>query len=242
MTMDRRIFMRILPATMALVPNAWAQTAPDFSGVWMVDNSRSDPNPYGQIRVIHQNIDAIDFTSIEYVRNPRMPNLNVVPWKLRFNRWGPRRGKEDSREPKVQARWDGSKLIYVKSPGESFSALVIWSLGAPDELLVEGVSWTSIPQSFQFTERAIPSAYARSRHYYRRVADVTDWAPETDGSAVSLRLEQNVLNVTCLTGECRAYEIVSGRRIASRKHAEGSVFKLSLTDQTTVELERSGNN
>jgi hypothetical protein len=59
---------------------------------------------------------------------------------------------------------------------------------------------------------------------------------------VSLRLEQNVLNVTCLTGECRAYEIVGGRRITSRKHAERSVFKLSLADQTTIELERSGNN
>jgi hypothetical protein len=92
------------------------------------------------MRVIRQDPDAVDFTAIQYVGAPQIPAFNVIPWKLRFNRWGPRRGGENSLEPKLQARWDGNKLIYVKAPGESFSVLFIWSLDGPDELLVEEVN------------------------------------------------------------------------------------------------------
>jgi len=215
--MNRRIFIGVFPAALGLVRTALGQTLPDFSGLWILDPSRSDGSPYGQLRVIRQHADAVDFTAIQSIGSPSVPALHVIPWKLRFNRWGPRRGPEDSREPKVQARRDGNKL-------------------RPDELLVEEVNWTSIPSSFDFRERSISRAYVRRRHYYRRVPDVVDWSPEPSGQPVTLRLTPDELKVTCRTKQCKAYEIVAGRRSSARNYAESDVLTLSLAAQTTIEF------
>jgi hypothetical protein len=219
-----------------MVPLIWGQSIPDFSGVWMLDAPRSDRSPYGQLRVIWQSSDAIDFTAIQYAGAPSIPGLHVIPWKLRFNRWGPRRGGENSREPKVQARWDGKKLLYVKAPGESFSVLFVWSLESRDELLVEEVNWTNIPYSFDFKERSIPSAYVRRRHYYERVPSVSDWSPEPSGQPITLLLNQNELNIMCRVAECHSYEIVAGRRVSTQRHPEGTVLTTPLAVQTTIEF------
>ena len=231
-----RVVIGVLLAT--LIPQrAFAQTNPNFSGVWMLDTSHSDAGPYGQIRVIWQNNAAVDFTAIQYAGAPSIPAFNVIPWKLRFNRWGPRRGGENSLEPKVQARWDGNKLIYVKSPGESFSVLFIWSLEGPDELLVQGVNWTYLPDNFDFKERSIPSAYVRFHYVYRRVDGVVDWTPHADGKPITIELNQDELNVSCHMKACLSYEIRSGRRTPARSYGEGSMFRIPLDAQTTVEFQ-----
>jgi hypothetical protein len=234
--MNRRILIGALLTIMTGNPSVWGQNVPNLSGVWALDASRSDHNPYGQFRVIWQSNDAVDFTAIQYSEAPSTPGLHVIPWKLRFNRWGPRRGGDDSREPKVQARWDGQNLVYVKSPGESFSVLFAWSLAGPDELLVEEFNWTNIPDTFDFRKRSISSAYVPRRHYYRRVPVVTDWSPESNGQPVMIRLNQDELHVTCQVPECRSYEIVAGRRVSTKAHLEGAVLRISLSDQTTIEL------
>jgi hypothetical protein len=89
----------LLAMLMPVIQGTYGQNDPDFSGVWMLDESHSDAAPYGQIRVIRQATDAVDFTAIQYVGRPQIPAFNVIPWKLRFNRWGPRRGGENSLEP-----------------------------------------------------------------------------------------------------------------------------------------------
>jgi len=234
-----QIVIGILLATLIPRRATYGQTTPDFSGVWMLDASRSDANPYGQVRVIWQNSDAVDFTAIQYAGAPSTPAFNVIPWKLRFNRWAPRRGGENSLEPKVQARWDGDKLIYVKSPGESFSVLFIWSLVNPDELLVQGVNWTYLPDNFDFKERSIPSAYVRFRYFYSRVNTVKDWAPHADGKPVTIALNQEELNVSCRMKACLSYEIRAGRRMSAQHYQEGTAFRIRLETQTTIEFEGS---
>jgi hypothetical protein len=180
---------------------------------------------------------SIDFAVIGYSGGPlSIPGLHIIPWTLRFSRWGPRRGGDYSQEPKVKASWDGRKLIYVKAPGESFSVLFVWTLIDPDELLVEGIEWHSIPFDFDFKETSIPSAYTRSKHYYRRVGNVVDWSPLPDGKPVTVQLSNEGLKVTCKVTTCLSFEITGGRRVSSQSYGSGHTFEPPLWHQTTIEF------
>jgi hypothetical protein len=244
------IAMRITAAAMLMVAlsatPARAQQRPDFTGVWMLDASRSEATGvYGQVRVIAQTDAAIEMTAIHYADYSK--SWNVIPWAFRINRWGPRRGGERSREPIVQARWDGEKLIAVKSPGESYSVLWVWRLAAGgNEMFVDAVGWTSLPRDFTFKEASIPAAYARNRYVYvKRPADACVDCPfavdesgvhADDGAhAVTFQLRGGDLNVTCRATECALMEIVAGRRDTPRTRAAGGSATMSLSAQTVIE-------
>ena len=128
------------------------------------------------------------------------------------------------------------KLIYVKAPGESYSVLFIWTRTGPDELLVEGVDWRSLPASFDFKEKSIPSAYGRTSHYYRRVDAIEKWSPEADGKPVTVHLNQGQLTVACSVVQCRYFEIKSGQRVSARTYGEGRTIAVPLSEQSTIEF------
>jgi hypothetical protein len=247
--MKRQTFALVLALLWGLPLRAHAQQKPDFTGVWLLDTSRSERGGvYGQIRVITQTATEIDLTVLHYAGHSK--DWNVIPWRFRIDRWGPRRGGERSREPVVQARWDRDKVIAVKSPGQSYSVLWIWTLVAGgNEMLVEAVNWTQIPSDFDFREASVPAAYARSKYVYvRRPGDscadcffaIDEQGVHADvtGQAVAFQLTGSVTEVAvmCRTTECAFIEIVSGRRDSPRKRAAGGIAKVALSSQTVIEV------
>jgi hypothetical protein len=232
-----------------LAPRVDAQQKPDFTGVWVLDPSRSERGGvYGQTRVITQTATEIDMTALHYADYSKA--WNIIPWRFRFDRWGPRRGGERSREPVVQARWDGDKVIAVKSPGQSYSVLWIWTLVAGGrDLLVEAVNWTQIPGDFDFREASVPAAYARSKYVYVRRPDgscadcffaLDEQGVHADVSehAVAFQLTGGVpeVAVECRAAECSFIEIVAGRRGSRRTRAAGGIAKVALSSQTVIEV------
>jgi len=249
--MNARIVRRLAAvfATLAAT-SAAAQEKPDFSGVWLIDASRSERDVYGQMRIVTQSDTAIEMTALQYSAYSKA--WNIIPWTFRINRWGPRRGGEQSLEPIVQARWDGGKLIAVKSPGESYSVLWIWSLAADGrEMFVDAVGWTSLPRDFDFKESSIPAAYARNRYVYvKKAADacatcaftVDERGVHADGDVqpVAFQLKGNTeLSVMCRVAECALMEIVKGRRDTPRKRTAGGSATIPLSVQTVIEAVNS---
>jgi hypothetical protein len=252
--MTRRSLFLVLGIVCIFTAQVHAQNNPDFSGVWILDPSRSDSQEvYGQMRVIKQTPAEIDMTAIHYAGYSDV--LNVIPWTFRMNRWGPRRGGERSREPIVQARWDGKKLVAVKSPGQSYSVMWIWALSdAGNEMLVEAINWTYIPTGFAFKESSIPSAYTRRKYVYVKSPPIDScldcfftineqgvtWTPQPGGQHVAFRLQSNAaeLAVTCRAKECSFIDIISGSRSGSRKREAGGVATLSVAAQSVIEVKR----
>jgi hypothetical protein len=239
----------VVSMALAITP-ARAQQRPDFNGVWHIDVSRSERDVYGQLRIITQHDTAIEMTALQYSDYSRA--WNVIPWTFRINRWGPRRGGERSREPIVQARWDGDRLIAVKSPGESYSVLWIWSLAADGrEMFVDAVGWTSLPRDFDFKESSIPAAYARNRFVYVKksadacadcafIVDERGVHADDGAHAVAFQLRGNFeLNVMCRVAECALMEIVKGRRDPPRTRAAGGSATIPLSAQTVIEAVNS---
>lgn len=224
----------------------FAQDRPDFSGVWAMDSARSEATGvYGQVRVIRQATAEINLAILHHAGK----SWNVIPWRLRINRWGPRRGGDQSREPIVQARWDGEKLIVVKSPGQSYSTLWIYSLLAGrQEMLVEAVNWTSIPWDFDFREKSIPRAYARNRYVYVKSDETcTDCffgigqrgvypAPDNDTVVFQLTNARTEVSAKCQVDKCVFVDIEAGRQGTRRTSKAGGVVSLALSAQTLVEV------
>jgi len=168
----------------------------------------------------------------------------------RIGRYGPRRGGERSREPLVQARWDGDELIILKAPGETYSVLWMWRLGADgNELVVESID-TGMPSSFDFKRSSIPRAYAPYRHIYVRVpttSSCSDCPFQIDatglrsdlaagrGVVFSLQTVED-LSVTCLEKTCSVTEIIGGQRRDVRKLGAGRAATVSLRTQTAIGL------
>ena len=99
-----------------------------------------------------------------------------------------------------------------------------------------GAEWHSIPFDFDFKETSIPSAYTRSKHYYRRVRNVVDWSPLPDGKPVTVQLSNEGLKVTCKVTTCLSFEITGGRRVSSQSYGSGHTFEPPLWHQTTIEF------
>jgi hypothetical protein len=247
--LKRRTLALVFGLLWVAVPRVHAQQKPDFTGVWVLDTSRSERSGvYGQMRVITQTATQIDMTALHYAGYSNA--WNVIPWRFRFNRWGPRRGGERSREPVVQARWDGDKVIAVKSPGETYSVLWIWTLLAGgNEMLVEAVNWTQIPSDFDFHEGSVPTAYRRSQYVYVRrssdscmdcffAIDEQGVHADVDGQAVAFQFPGSVteMAVMCRVTECAFMEIVAGRRDSPRKRAAGGIARVTLSSQTVIEV------
>jgi hypothetical protein len=219
------------------VATSAGQASSDFSGVWLLDENRSETKGVdSQVRIVKQSPTLVEMTSIHSAADI----INVVPWQFRMDRWGPRRGGEQSREPIVQARWDGEKLVAVKAPGENYSVLWIWSLdSARNEMTVETVNWTSIPADFNFKEATIPAAYARFKYIYtkRPPSETCATCNFTLGDGkVSFQIQEDLfdLAVTCHVKECELIDVVAGKRGYSRKRSQGGVAHISLSSQTII--------
>jgi len=145
------------------------QPRPDFTGEWRMDVARSARRLafHGDYLRIVQSPTIITFTATWVDELGRTQRL---PWDLRIDRWGPRRGGDQSRQPLVQARWDGQKLIVIKAPGTGYSAVWIWSLSDDgSELSIESINIGGLDQ-WAFKEAAIPRAFGRLRHVFTRAA------------------------------------------------------------------------
>lgn len=228
---------------------ARAQSKPDLSGVWTLDAARSDSaGTYGQVRLITQTPTEFNLTVLQRERN--VSEISVVPWKLRLGRYGPRRGEEGSREPVVQSRWDGDQLVTLKSPGESYSLLWIWSLlNAGQDLVVESIS-TPLPWAFDFKRSSLPKGRAFSRHVYVRspvTSSCSNCSFQVDyeglrsdvgiDGGVRFRFENaSNLEVACLITSCNVTKIIDGRRHVPMVLGQGQVARLSLSDQWAVGL------
>jgi hypothetical protein len=200
-----------------------AQQKPDFSGVWVLDSSRSDEGVYGQMRVINQTADWIDMAVLHFAAS----RTSITPWRLPFNRWRPRRGGDASLEPIVQTRWDGDRLVTLKAPGTHYSVLWIWTLSDDGaELTSEAIS-TGIGFSFDFKASSAPRGYVPNRHVYWKAASIhaadarafavlergVTWDAIVGQSPVLLRFgaDTSAVSVTCVATTCRVADIVAGR-------------------------------
>jgi hypothetical protein len=150
---------------------------PDFSGVWSLDVSRSDAaGVYGQVRVVTQTPDAVHMAAFELTTRFRevwvaagttyIPQIAIAPWKLRFNRFGPRRGGDNSREPLVQARWDANSLVVLKQLGENSFAW-IWTLINDSEVIAE--TFNGVSPQFDFKQSSLRGRGASYKHIYAKV-------------------------------------------------------------------------
>jgi hypothetical protein len=150
---------------------------PDFSGVWSLDVSNSDPaGVYGQVRIVTQRSDAVHMAAFELTTRFRdvwvaagttyVPQIAIIPWKLRLNHFGPRRGGDNSREPLVQARWNANSLVVLKQLGEHSFAW-IWTLINEDEMIAE--TFDGVSPRFDFKRSSLPRRGASYRHIYTKV-------------------------------------------------------------------------
>jgi hypothetical protein len=176
------VVVAAIPCTVAAVtmPRVEQRTAqpvrPDFSGVWSVDAARSDPGVYGQVRVVSQTPDAVQMAAFELTTRFRdvwvaagttyVPHIAIAPWRLRFNRFGPRRGGDNSREPLVQARWDATSLVVLKQLGENSFAW-IWTLINQNEMIAE--TFNGVSPQFDFRRSSLRGRQASYRHIYVKV-------------------------------------------------------------------------
>lgn len=167
--MVRSVIAVALAAILLTSGNVAAQERPDLSGTWQMEVSRSDQEQafHGQRLIIKQSESLV---RLDAQWTDQTGRTQFLPWDLRINRWGPRRGGDHSKQPLVQARWDGRKLIMLKAPGEGSSALWILSLAdGGDELVIETISMRNLGES-TFRESSIPKEYARLRFIFRKIA------------------------------------------------------------------------
>lgn len=158
-------FAAALAALFLAVPLT-AQDKPDFSGTWVLDRSRSEDPQYlhAEKFIIVQTPTRFNVTAIY---TDTLGKLWELPWDWQFNRWGPRRGGAGSKEPPIQARWDGQKVVGIKAPYTSYTMAFIFNLSDDrQELLVESVNPDGIQSTFK--ESSVSRAYVRRRFVFMR--------------------------------------------------------------------------
>lgn len=227
-----------------------AQPKPDFSGIWVLDQTRSDERIYGQLRVISQTSSRIDMTVLQVASGlPRAEStglpqtesrgqMSIIPWELPFDRWRPRRGGDQSLEPIVQTRWDGHRLVTVKAPGTNYSVLWIWSLSDDGTTMtVEGIS-TSISPSFDFKVSSAPRGFIPDRHVYTRVTATDDRRFALGDALIRFGRDTGTIGLTCATASCTVTDVVAGRRRESRALPTGREATVSLRANTLITATR----
>ena len=210
--------------TSIMSSTASAQTHPDFSGVWSVDVSRSSARAYGQVRVVTQTPDVVQMVAIQRSSPFRdswvasgakyVPEFDIVPWKFRLNRFGPRRGGDTSHEPLTQARWEGDSLVAFKQI-EAHSFVWIWTLVDERHMLAE--SFDRVSPQFDFKRASLGGRQPTSQHVYTKVptsdlcdtcdlvVDASGLHPATaDARGVTFRLSTAAAAMaTCRDSSCQ---------------------------------------
>ena len=94
---------------------------PDFSGAWEMDVARSDGEYTFHSQKLEIRQTEREFSVVATYRDTNR-RFWTLPWDYKFDGWFPRRGERDSKEPLIQARWDGDKIVALKAPGTSMPA------------------------------------------------------------------------------------------------------------------------
>jgi hypothetical protein len=185
-----------------------AKAVPDFSGIWLDDNVR------GSMRVIRQTAEAVEMTIFER-RTDYVQQITINPWKYTFDRFAPRRGGENSREPQTQARWEGDTLVSLKSLGV-YSIASFFTLTSSNEMLIEGLGHGVSP-TFDFRRASLPRGYILDRSTFTRAPnscafgtcefaiDRTGMRPVAPdaGGVTFLLLSPATVAVTCRQATCQ---------------------------------------
>jgi hypothetical protein len=230
--------IRYLPAFLliatAMAPVQVRAQQPGFSGIWELDAARSDDRVYGQLRVITQTPSAIQMTVFQVASG----QTSIIPWDLPFDRWRPRRGGDQSREPVVLSRWDGNRLVTLKAPDTPYSVLWIWTLSDDAMTLTVDAISTSISRSFDFKVASAPRGFVPDRHVYTRVDAVNDRAFTLGNARVRFGRGPGSVGVECAAGACNVIDVVAGRRANRRTLSNGDEAIVSLRGNTLVTAAR----
>jgi hypothetical protein len=229
-----RSITAVLIASVLRAVEAHAQTMPNFSGIWELDATRSDDRVYGQLRVISHAPTGIQMTVFQVASG----QTSIIPWDLPFDRWRPRRGGDRSLEPVVQSRWDGNRLVTVKAPGTSYSALWIWSLSDDAMTLTVDAISTSISPSFDFKVASAPRGFVPDRHIYKRVDAVDERTFALGTALIRFGRAPGSIGVSCAAESCNVIDVVNGRRAHSRTVASGREAIVSPRGNTLISAAR----
>lgn len=225
------------------------QVAAGFAGVWVVDRERSDARDiYGELRVIDERDEEVRLTIVDYgsawIAGAFRDAVHVLSWRFRFDRWGPRRGPSDSKQPRTIARASGAQLVLAKSTFSGNGNFVwVWSLDAAGRELFQqesGRSWdsdfiTRPPQGlrtrFVRTAPQDPSlALLR-----RRVEGSASVVSEPSMIVVRPNADASALLVECPEHDCTIVRLESGRRAGSRPLPRGVVGTLPLDAEAMIQ-------
>jgi hypothetical protein len=211
---------------------------PDFSGIWVSDTSRSEnADGSGSLYVVKQTADAVDIAIFQR-QTGFVPQITINPWKYRFGRFGPRRGGPDSREPRAQARWEGSSLVALKALDQN-SVAWFFTLVNPNEMMIESLS-RGISPSFDFRRSSLPPGYSLRKSVYTRApiaygCDACEFTIEAEGlkraTPDSLGMTFRLVDDSAVVATCRetTCQVNNHSRIRpSRTLGRGETTRLSI--------------
>ena len=210
MALNRFIGSGVLLLVFGSVTDFSAQQVPDFSGIWMLDTSRSEPGAGVSMHVIRQTPDALEMTIFERHQNAYVREITINPWKYTFGRFAPRRGGKDSREPQTQARWEGDSIIALKALGNN-SVAWFFTLINPNELQIESLG-RGITPSFDFRRSSVPRGYSVDKRLYTRApisydCEACEFTIEAEGfmpaTPESRGMTFRLLNDSLVVATCR---------------------------------------
>ena len=226
-----------------------AQARPTFSGVWILDVDRSDPGAvYGELRVIDQADGEIHVTMVDYgsawVQGAFRRVVRVLPWTFRIDRWGPRRGPRDSKQPRTIARWSGEQLVLAKSTFSGSGEFVwVWSLDdTRNQLLQQDTrrSWTEdfdtrrpegVKTYFRRSNASDPALTTLGQRRLRSGTVAQDRSP----IVVRVTEDATALVAECPQQDCTITQIESGLRAGSRSLPRGQVARMSRQSEASIE-------
>jgi hypothetical protein len=196
-----------------------AQASGAFSGLWILDTTRQEINDvYGEIRIVRQTQEQVDVTMVDYgavwADGAFTSVVNIIPWTFRFDRWGPRRGPADSKEPITRARWNGPQLILEKS---TFSGN-------------GNFTWT-----WNLKAGGTEIHHQKTAHFVRSSPGVP--AVPAVGARINVRVKDDLtaVLVDCPEQDCRIIEIVNAARTPARPLSQAQAATLPLDRMFLVE-------
>jgi hypothetical protein len=237
-----RTFLILLFACLTLIAptrQLSAQSAPDFSGVWILDLDRTDDvrDMYGEIRVIRQTEKQISLTMVDYgaafVDGAYRKVVRLVPWTFRFGRWGPRRGPADSKQPRTRAEWSGQHLVLAKSTF-SGNGEFVWVWDRSDRTLTHIETRKTWDNDFQARPAEGIQTYFLSTHANDPALLSLGAKLKTD-IVVNVTEDISAIQVQCPTQNCTVVILDNGTRVGSRPLPKGQMMTLPLESEVIIQ-------
>ena len=228
-----------LCAVLFAATQLFAQTAPDFSGVWILDSDRTDDvrDMYGEMRVIRQTEKQISLTMVDYgsafVDGAYRKVVRLVPWTFRFGRWGPRRGPADSKQPKTRAEWSGQHLVLAKSTF-SGNGEFVWVWDRSDRTLTHSETRKTWDNDFRARPAEGIQTYFVSTHANDPGLLSLGAKFKTD-IVVNVTEDISAIQVQCPTQNCTVVILDNGSRVGSRPLSKGQLMTLPLESEVIIQ-------